>query len=238
MVNILMATFRRPRLLLRALRSLQMQTYSDWVALVCDDGEGEGIEAAHSLNDPRIQAFANQGKGQVDARNTALQHTTGDVVALLDDDDWWEDPSHLHLVLRALRPGPALVYRTGWLVTERDGLELSRQAFEQTATQQSLRENNTLLASSVAYPKTFHDEFGLFDHQIADYWDWDWWLRVTAKYPLVRVPGPGVAISMHGGNVSYGVRREERQAALNRLCVKHGLVGIELKDHRAFVEPG
>lgn len=86
MVSVLIPTYNRPQLLLRALRSLQLQLYPDWEAVVVDDGDGSGILAAHSLRDPRILGVRNEGRGQVHARNTGLAHATGSIIALLDDD--------------------------------------------------------------------------------------------------------------------------------------------------------
>lgn len=141
--------------------------------------------------------------------------------------------------MRALRNGPALVYRGGWLVHEREGIELERYPFDFAATPQSLRQDNTLLASAVAYPRILHEQLGKFDPEMADYWDWDWYLRVAeAGYPLLRLPGRGVAVAQHGANASYGARLAERQANLDRLVRKHGLSGVVLKDHRSLLEPG
>ncbi len=235
-VSILIPTHNRPARLARALASLQTQNYPHWQALVIDDGDRSGLELARSLSDPRIQPHPNRGKGQVDARNFALEWAQGEYLALLDDDDWWQDVDHLDQVVQRLQQGPALVYRTGWLV--REGADQPPQwiPFDHQATAESLRHNNTLLGSSIAYPREFHQEFGLFDGQISDYWDWDWYLRVTPQYPLYRIPGRGVAIGVHGKNTSYGGRRAERQAALDRLCHKHGLSGITLKDHQDFID--
>jgi len=235
MVSVLIPTYNRPQLLLRALRSLQLQLYSDWEAVVVDDGDGSGILAAHGLRDPRILAVRNAGRGQVEARNTGLAQASGQIIALLDDDDWWLDPTHLHRVVRALKAQAGLVYRGGYLVLERDGLELERIPFDFSASPQSLQRDNHLLASGTAYPRFLHDALGPFDPEMADYWDWDWYLRVTrAGYPLIQLPGRGVAVSMHGGNMSYAARLEERQKNLDRLSSKHGLSGITLKDHRVI----
>jgi glycosyltransferase involved in cell wall biosynthesis len=233
MVSVLIPTYNRPQLLLRALRSLQLQLYPDWEAVVVDDGDGSGILAAHSLRDPRILGVRNEGKGQVHARNTGLAQASGQVIALLDDDDWWLDPTHLHRVVRALKVQAGLVYRGGYLILERDGLELERIPFDFQASPQSLRTDNHLLASGSAYPRFLHDELGLFDPEMADYWDWDWYLRVTgAGYPLIQLPGRGVAVVMHGANMSYAARLEERQKNLAKLSNKHRLGQLELKDHR------
>jgi GT2 family glycosyltransferase len=136
-------------------------------------------------------------------------------------------------VVRALRTQASLVYRGGYLVQERDGLELERIPFDFKASSSSLQKDNLLLASGVAYPRFFHDRLGLFDPEMSDYWDWDWYLRVvSAGYPLVQLPGRGVAVAMHGANMSYAARAQQRQQNLDKLCAKHGLSGITLKDHR------
>lgn len=228
----LIPTFRRPHLLRRALASLQRQTLESWQAVVIDDGAGEGLAEAESLRDPRIVARANQGKGQVDARNTALELAQGQAVALLDDDDWIEDPQHLTKALNALAHRPALVYRGGWLVRLEGQQELSRIAFNQIASPEKLRKDNLILATGVVYPRAFHEQLGRFDPKMSDYWDWDWYLRVTgAGHPLHKLRGLGVMVAQHGANMSYGARVDERRANLASLCAKHGLEGVELKDH-------
>lgn len=133
-----------------------------------DDGDGRGLAVALALDDPRIRARGNDEKGQVDTRNTALAHATGDAVALLDD-DWWEDREHLARVVAVLKSGPALVHRHSFMVFEEDGREVRRETFDLPTTPESLRENNTVVASSLAYPRTFHDALGPFDPDVGSY---------------------------------------------------------------------
>jgi glycosyltransferase involved in cell wall biosynthesis len=200
--------------------------------LVVDDGNGEGIAEVATLRDPRIIAQPNQGKGQVAARNTALELARGAAIALLDDDDWLEDSQHLNKALKALSHRPALVYRGGWLVGFEGQTEVERTPFNATASPEKLQKDNLILATGVVYPKAFHDQLGLFDLLVSDYWDWDWYLRVTAAgLPLHKLRGLGVSVAQHGANMSYGARQDERRKNLERLCAKHGLTGVELKDH-------
>jgi glycosyltransferase involved in cell wall biosynthesis len=225
MVSVLIPTYNRPQLLLRALGSLPKGT--TWEALVVDDGDGSGMQAARALDDPRIKSFTNQGKGQVAARNTALAQARYPYIALLDDDDWIEDPLHFSKALRAAKRD-ALVYRGGWLVNT------ERTPFNFTATAAKLRLDNLILASGVVYPRHFHTQLGIFDLDMGDYWDWDWYLRVSAKYPLAKLRGLGIAIFQHSSNMSYGNRQQERQANLDRLIAKHGLKDVTLKDHSSL----
>lgn len=235
-VSVPIPTFNRPEYLERALKSVLAQTHTEWEALVIDDGDGRGLEAALAMSDPRIKPGRNGGKGQVDARNTALRRATGDVIALLDDDDLWEDSDHLALVVSVLQNGPALVHRHSFMVYEEDGREVSREAFDLPTTASSLRENNTVVASSLSYPRRLHDKLGLFDTGVGSYWDWDWILRVLdAGYPLHTVPTPGVRYTVHAGGASAVAAGSQRLANFETFKRKHKL-NITVKNHASLLE--
>lgn len=234
-VSVLIPTYNRPERLTRALRSLLAQTHTDWEACVVDDGDGRGLAAALDLRDPRIRARRNDGQGQVDARNTALLHATGDAVAFLDDDDWWEDQAHLARVVRVLEPGPALVHRHSFMVFEEAGKEVRREVFELPTTPQSLRQNNTVVASSLAYPRPFHDELGPFDPLVGSYYDWDWILQVLdAGYPISTIPTPGVCYTVHTGGASAVAANPKRLKFFERFREKHRL-SVTIKNHASLL---
>jgi glycosyltransferase involved in cell wall biosynthesis len=229
-IDVVTPTRGRPERLLEALASLQDQTHQDWRAYVVDDGDGEGVRAAALAADPRIVAFRNPGRGQVDARNAALRVAEGEVVMLLDDDDLLLDPEHMSRVVQRLAVGPALVHRSGWLLFERGGVEVDREPFEPRADAASLRRDNTVLTCGLAWPRALHDLLGRFDADLEGYYDWDWTLRVLdAGLPLVELPGPGVGYRIHHGNASAS-RSARRAAAFERFRAKHGLQVVQ-KDH-------
>lgn len=238
MISIVVPTYNRPALLARALASVRAQDLSGWEALVVDDGDGGGQELARSLEDPRVRGLRSHEAGQAIARALAVEAARGQTIALLDDDDWWEDRGHLSSLAGALAAGPALAYRAGWLVRERDGREIERLAFDLEATPASLERDNTLLASAVAYPREAHARLGAFDASLDDYWDWDWWLRLTrGGLPIRRVAGRGVCISVRDDNFSGDAHAARRGANLARLASKHGLGDVGLKNHLGLVRP-
>ncbi len=234
-VSAIVPTYRRPNGLRHALASLRAQRYPDWEAIVVDDGDGEGLEAVREWGDPRIVTLRNPGRGQVDARNWAVEAARGDVVLWLDDDDWIEDADHLGLVVDALADGPALVTRGGWLVEVAEGdpvvpVERSRTPFDLPVDAATLRRDNTVLTAGLAYPKALHDALGPLDRDLDGYFDWDWHLRVVGVgVPVARLPGLGVAYRQHAGNRSRHVTAD-RRARFARFAGKHGL-DAELKNH-------
>jgi glycosyltransferase involved in cell wall biosynthesis len=239
-ISLITPTRNRPELLLRTIKNVQLQSLKNWQMIVVDDGDGMGIQVAQSLKDARVLAVSNSGSGQVDARNYALELASADLIHLLDDDDRWFDTAHLEKVIAELNNQNGLLYRGGWLVLEgrleSGWSEHERREFNPVTTVESLRRDNTLLTSGVAYPKSLHEEFGGFDRELGNYWDWDWWLRATSKYPLLNLPEPTVLMSWRGSNTSRNPLEPGRVEYLQRLCKKHGLGKIPSKNHATVLE--
>jgi glycosyltransferase involved in cell wall biosynthesis len=87
-------TFNRSGLLRRALESLLAQTWSDWRAIVLDDGNGERTRAVlDDLRDRRLVHRPNEARLGA-ARNIGQAFSTGSHVgsthfAVLEDDNFW-----------------------------------------------------------------------------------------------------------------------------------------------------
>ena len=224
--SVIVPTYHRPDQLGRALASVVAQDDGDWEAIVVDDGAGEGIAAAAALGDPRITAIASPGRGQTDARNAGIARARGQLVCWLDDDDWWDDPGHLSLLRRAAA-NPGFYFRGGWIVQD-DG---SREVFDHDTTAASLRVNNTVLTSSLAYRRALHDSLGPLDASLGSYGDWDFMLRMCeAGLEPRRLPGLGVCYAIHAANVSTEFDAPARREGFERFACKHGLE-IRIANH-------
>jgi len=240
LVSLIIATKNRPERLAKALYYLKKQSHQDWEAVITDDGDGRGMQLAETDEDSRVKGYSNAGVAQVDARNTSVTHAQGELLALHDDDDWWEDSDHLSKVVEAFTDlsgvlKDALLYRHGWMVTEDQGEESNRQLFAFSASAESLRKDNTILTSSIVYPKRLHQKLGLFDRAVDGYFDWDWSLRVvSAGYPLVAITSPGVCYLQHGSNGSQTVESDRRLRNFQVFKEKHDL-DIVIKNHAALL---
>ncbi len=235
LISLITPTFNRPERLAKAMASVRGQTYGNWQHIIVDDGDGRGKALADTLADSRIQAFQNPDKGQTPARNFAIRQAKGEIISLLDDDDWYEDPFHFEQVVKGLADKPALVHRHGWVVKE-EGDKRDWQIFKLATSAESLRKDNSILTSSIAYPSFFHTELGLFDEAIGGYFDWDWIIRILdAGYPVKTLESPGVCYAIHGGNGSSQIHGERRTRSFQAFCQKHGLE-LEIKNHEVLLE--
>jgi glycosyltransferase involved in cell wall biosynthesis len=93
-VEVRIPTFNRPGLLRRALEGLLVQTYSDWRAVILDDGNIEPTRAL--LDEMRDQRFVHRpNEGRLGAaRNIGqsfsnVSHVGGTYFAVLEDDNFW-----------------------------------------------------------------------------------------------------------------------------------------------------
>ncbi len=92
-VSVVIPTYNRAYCLGATLQSLQCQTYTDWEAVVVDDGSTDDtaalIERLRSA-DPRIRYHLQTNAGVSAARNTGMRLAAGDWIGFLDSDDQWE----------------------------------------------------------------------------------------------------------------------------------------------------
>ena len=106
-VSVLIPTFNQASFIPRALESLKAQTFSDWEALIVDDGStdatGEALEPWKS--DPRFRCYRlDENRGFAAALNYALDHARGELIAYLPSDDHYYR-EHLESLVRVLGAG-------------------------------------------------------------------------------------------------------------------------------------
>ena len=90
-VSIIIPVYNAQTTVARTLRSLLEQTHTDWEAILIDDGstdDSPGILADFAWRDDRFRIIRQSNAGLAAARNTGLDHVTGEFVQFLDADDW------------------------------------------------------------------------------------------------------------------------------------------------------
>lgn len=123
--SIIMPSYNSPpAFLIKALESVQVQTYPDWELLAIDDGSTD--QAVHAIlrdfaaRDPRIKpTFLPVNGGIAAASNVALEQASGNYVALLDHDDELA-PHALDAFAAAINRAP----QVDWLYSDEDKIDL------------------------------------------------------------------------------------------------------------------
>ena len=225
--SVIIPTRGRHHFLKQAIASVLSQSHAAKEIIVVDDGVG-AAEAVGQMASTII-VLDNAQRGPVPARNLGVTKATGDVIAFLDDDDWWTDTDYLAEAAAIFDAGAAFCFADGHMAFE-DGRPTLPFAFDADA--QNLERDNTILISAVAYRRSLHAGLGLFDESLPYYWDWDWYIRVArAGHSLTHIPQPVVAIRVHAQNMSGESLGRQRRENLDNFAAKHQLAPIPLKNH-------
>lgn len=125
LVSVLIANYNYARYLPEALDSLLAQTYTNWEAIVCDDGSTDNSRQVildYARRDLRFRYVFKENGGVASALNAAFAESRGEIVCLLDADDVYA-PSKLTKIVELARNKPAagLLSHCLQMVHERNG---------------------------------------------------------------------------------------------------------------------
>lgn len=91
MISVCIATYNGEKYILEQVESILSQLDKSDEIIISDDGsKDETLKILSNIGDERVKIFHNKGKhGVVPNFENALNHSTGDVIFLSDQDDTW-----------------------------------------------------------------------------------------------------------------------------------------------------
>lgn len=95
LISILTPVFNNRLYIEQAIRSVLRQTYREWEWIILDDGSTDGVgDIIKSYKDCRIKYFFQERAGMehlTRTSNKALKMCNGELIAMLDSDDYWPE---------------------------------------------------------------------------------------------------------------------------------------------------
>jgi glycosyltransferase involved in cell wall biosynthesis len=206
-VSVVIPTFNRARLLARALESVEIQTWSPDEVVVVDDGSTDDTAEMVQRCFGGVTFVAQDHGGVSAARNKGIRMCSGDWIAFLDsDDEWRQDKIESQMGLLAQNPEYRVCHTNEiWI---RDGRRVNPMKKHAKAGGFVYRRCLRLCAispSSVMIHRSVFEEVGLFDENLPVCEDYDLWLRVCSRYPVLYVDEPLVV--KYGGHKDQLSRR-------------------------------
>lgn len=111
-ISFIIPVYKMERYLNKLFESLSNQSFTDFEAILVDDGSpdksGEMCDEFQKA-DSRFKVIHQKNGGVAKARNTALDESTGDYILFLDPDDWMESDSAEFLINKAEKENADIV---------------------------------------------------------------------------------------------------------------------------------
>lgn len=116
LISIIVPVYNIERYIGKCLASLIGQTYENIEIVVIDDGSTDGsgrICDEIAVKDKRIKVFHKKNGGLSDARNYGIKQAKGEIIALVDGDDFVKK-KYIEVMVSAMRRGSADVVVCGY----------------------------------------------------------------------------------------------------------------------------
>ena len=187
LISIVIPTYNNGHFFNRLLNSLLNQSYKNWEAIIIDNNSTDStLSIISQYNDSRIRVHLIENNGIIaKSRNLGIQKATGEWVAFLDSDDWW-DNNKLSRCSNYFKCGYAVIYHkleiNNGQITQRKRNLYSRKS-KKNFFKDLLINGNFIPNSSVLIKKDILEKVGAIneDLEMVGSEDFNLWLRVS-KY--------------------------------------------------------
>lgn len=223
-ISVIIPTYNRRKWIGRSIRSVLEQTYPPTEIIVVDDGSSDGSIEYILENFPLVQYVQQSNQGVSSARNRGIRLANSKWIALLDSDDEWT-PEKLEKQVQAIQEEPDYHFCHTGEIWIRNGVRVNQMKKHQKYGGhifEKCLDRCRMSPSSVLFHKSILEQVGWFDENLRVCEDYDLWLRVTAKYPILYLKEP--LIIKYGGhkdqlsNVKGGIE-SYRIEALEKLML-------------------
>ncbi len=196
MFSVIMPAYNSEKFIMKSIKSVLAQTYTDFELIVIDDGSTDGTKAQiEQFDDDRIRYIYQENAGVSAARNKGILESKGQYVCFLDSDDEWK-PNHLELLCTLVEKyNHCGLYVTGYDIRLCNGevIHKSQQILHSISEEDFESDNGYDLINRCGYflntntvccRSDVFDKVGLFAVGVKNSEDDDMWYRIFAFFNL------------------------------------------------------
>jgi glycosyltransferase involved in cell wall biosynthesis len=204
LVSIVIPCYNHSNYLPTAIESILKQTYSTTEIIVVDDGSTDNTrQVAQSY--PGVKYIYQNNQGLSASRNTGIKNSEGDYLIFLDADDWLY-PEAIKINLGYLLQNKAAAFVSG----AHDKIFIEKNIVEEkkrdvNSSYVSLLQGNYIsMIAAVLFQKWVFDEY-MYDITLKSCEDYDLYLKISRKYPIIHHTEKIAAYRIHNTNMSSNI---------------------------------
>lgn len=241
LVSIILPTYNRAELIMRAVESVLTQTFEDFELIIVDDASTDNtLKLLQNLEDDRIRIFPNQiNTGASLARNIGIKEARGSFIAFQDSDDVWV-ASKLKDQIDCFKkhPNAGIVYSSYKKITPSQSFLVPGPWVKKHEgnLKKELSYGNFIGLPTMIVKKECLSAVGVFDESLKSLEDWDLLLRLSTLYSFAYIDTPLVFAyeSSNGVNTFTAAAL----SSLRRIISKYELFQVDnkAKAHTYYLE--
>lgn len=223
-VSVIIPCYKQAHFLPECVDSLRAQKFTDWEAIIVDDGSPDSSEEVCSelmAGDPRVRYMKKTNGGLASARNAGLRIARGDAIQFLDADDKLQ-PHKLFRQVEFLNAHPEVDVVFGnaryfhdslpdilcYSIHLIDGSDdwISDGWFQFGNVSYRFVERNLFPVCSPLIRRSVVQSIGDFDIKLSALEDWDYWWRCDAAGLIFQYEpseGAHALIRVHGASMTH-----------------------------------
>ena len=186
-ISIIIPTYNRKSFLIHAINSVLNQTYQNLELIIIDDGSSDKTENIIKKKYPKIKFYKQKNKGVSAARNKGIKMASCKWIAFLDSDDRWH-PRKLENQINYLLTHPRYKICHTDEIWIRKGIRINQHKKHKKHGGHIFDKCLDLCRispSSVIIHKDIFNKVGLFNEKLPVCEDYDLWLRIAEKFPVL-----------------------------------------------------
>jgi len=188
LISVICTTYKRPKMLKRAVKSVLKQTFKNWELIIVDDfsnDETKKICESFVREDSRIRYFELQSNNGVHSfgKNVGIKEARANLIAYLDDDNAYRR-DHLQVLYKYLGNndivyGDRLLIDESGYVAKMFGKQKQSVGVRSDFSAQLLSEMNFIDTSDILVKKDKIVEIGGWDESLPKFADWNFFVRLA-----------------------------------------------------------
>jgi glycosyltransferase involved in cell wall biosynthesis len=188
LVSVVMPSLNQARFIERAVRSVLTQRDSSVEIVIMDGGSTDGtqslLDRLAQETGERLRWVSEADRGPAHAVNKAMAMAQGSVIGWLNADDVYT-PNAIERAVQTLEKNPhwMMVYGRAQHIDESDRVIGSYPTHRPDVPMQRLADGCFICQPTVFLRKTAIMELGQLDENLKAAFDFEWWLRLFARFP-------------------------------------------------------
>jgi len=239
--SIIIPCYNQAHFLPYCLDSLLSQDFPDWEAIVVNDGSSDNTEhitKSFAEKDQRIKYIYRENGGLSAARNTGLNHSSGDYIIFLDGDDWLY--AGLFSQIRNNLPFEWIQFGSSHFTNDgKKNINTFLLSDSLKKTIPEVLQHNLGPVHSFFLKRQIQQQVGFFDETLKSAEDWDFWIRVAkSDIPLRQISFLGAAYRLSATSMSRNASRmyDALKTVALRAVKTDSRLPLDLRDNRDYPE--